>query len=47
MNDRNIENFEAQIQVYNRILLSLLLRFKIFYNSNCHFIYQRIFKNFK
>lgn len=46
MNDRNIEMFEAQIKVrlinivvYKRILLSLLLRFKIFYN-----ISQRIFK---
>lgn len=51
MKDRNIEMFEAQIQVrlinivfYKRILLSLLLRFKIFYNSNSHFISHRIFK---
>lgn len=51
MNDRNIEMFEAQIQVRlinivfcKRILLSLLLRFKIFYNSNYHFTSQRIFK---
>lgn len=51
MNDRNIETFEAQIQVrlinivvYKRILLSLLLRFKMFYNSNSQFISQRIFK---
>lgn len=44
--------FEAQIQirlinivVSKRILLSLLLRFKIFYNnSNSHFISQRILK---
>lgn len=40
--------FEAQVQVrlinivvYKRLLLSLLLRFKIFYNSNFHFISQR------